>query len=369
MAVKQAMPITTPREQGLAMPARFGSHERTLMTWPPAYAERDGGAYPALGERYRDEFAAIAKAIARFEPLTMIANPRDAEDARARCGEGIEVLAAPFEYDCVRDYGPNFVTGDGGRVAAVHFRFNGWGDKLPHANTEDLPRVIADHLGMERFTSTLELEGGGFTVDGEGTLITTEQVHLNPNRNPDMSREEIERELYDTLAVERVIWLDKGLVEDIGTDGHSDNIVQFLEPGRVLLQTVRDRSNPNYDNARENLARLKAARDARGRRLDIVEMDILPYSEEIEGRRGVVPYVNYYPVNGGVIMPALGGPEDDEGLERMATLFPDREMVCVPSTALAMNGAGVGCTTMQVPTAGVDQAPGPATTLTGLPSK
>jgi agmatine deiminase len=322
------------------------------MTWPPIYANRDGRAYPAMGERYRDEFAAIAKAVARFEPLTMIVNSGDDEDAQARCGEDVEVLAAPFEYDCMRDYGPNFVVDGGGHVAAVHFRFNGWGGRLSHADTEDLPRIIADYLGMERFTSPLELEGGGFTIDGEGTLITTEQVNLNPNRNPDLSREAIERELFDTLGVERVIWLDKGLVEDTFTDGHSDNIVQFLEPGRVLLQTVRERSNPNYDNAQENLTRLKATRDAKGRKLDIVEMDILPYTEEIEGQQAVVPYVNYYPVNGGVIMPALGGPEDDEGLERMAALFPNREMVCIPTIAIAMGGAGVGCTTMQVPTAG-----------------
>jgi agmatine deiminase len=345
-------PGSTPHEQGLAMPARFAPHERTLMTWPPFHDDLDGCPYPALGERYRDEFAAIAKAIARFEPLTMIANPRDADDARARCGAGVEVLAAPFEYDCVRDYGPNFVTGDGGRVAAVQFRFNGWGGKLTHADTGRLPAIIADHLGMERFTSTLELEGGGFTVDGEGTMITTEQVHLNANRNPDRNRQEIEREIHDTLGVERVVWLDGGLYEDTGTDGHSDNVVQFLEPGRVLLQTVRDRSNPNYHGAQENLARLKAARDAKGRKFDIVEIDLLPYTEEIDGECGVVPYVNYYPVNGGIILPALGGPEDDEGVERMAALFPDREVVCVATPVTALNGAGIGCTTMQVPAAG-----------------
>jgi agmatine deiminase len=202
---------------------------------------------------------------------------------------------------------------------------------------------------MRCYSAPFVLEGGGFSVDGEGTLIATEQFLLNPNRNPDWSREQIEQGLRDYLAVEKVIWLAKGLVEDRETDGHSDNVVQFLEPGVVLAQTVRDESNPNYELLQDNLQRLQKATDAKGRRLEVVEMDILPYTEPIDGVRYPVPYVNYYVVNGGAVVPALGGEEDEEGLARMAEILSDREIATVPSTAMALGGGGVGCITQQQP--------------------
>ncbi|MBW2716440.1 MAG: agmatine deiminase family protein, partial [Deltaproteobacteria bacterium] len=241
--------------------------------------------------------------------------------------------------------------------AMVNFEFNGWGGRYEYDNCNASPIRIAEWLDMRRFDAPFILEGGGFSVDGEGTLITTEQFLLNPNRNATMSRDEIESGLHDYLGVDKVIWLKGGLVEDKGTDGHSDNVVQFVAPGVALLQTTPDRNNPNFELCKENLRRLREARDAKGRKLEIIEMPTLPYTKEITNpnighdrpTRYPVPYVNFYPVNGALIVPMLGGPEDEAALPILEKAHPERVIVPVPSTAMAADGGGVGCVTQQQP--------------------
>jgi len=179
--------------------------------------------------------------------------------------------------------------------------------------------------------------------------MATEQFLLNPNRNPNMSREQIEAELHATLGVEKVLWLGYGLVEDGGTDGHVDNVAQFIEPGVVLLQTINTSINPNYPALEENRKRLENATDAKGRKIKVIELDMLPYTDLIDSIAYPVPYVNYYIVNGGVIMPLLGGKEDDIAMSQLEGLFPGREIVGVPSTAIAVDGGGIGCITQQIP--------------------
>lgn len=333
-----------PLNDGLRMPARFAPHERSYVAWPV----RQG---PWNLDRMRREHAAVIDAIARFEPVTVVADPDVAATVPeyVTLGGRIELLEIPTDDTWIRDNGPIFVTDAAGGVALVAFRFNGWGQRVPCHKDEKLSERIAAALDMRCYRAPFILEGGGFSVDGEGTLIATEQFLLNPNRNPDWSREQIERGLRDYLAVEKVIWLGKGLVEDRETDGHSDNVVQFLEPGVVLAQTARDESNPNYELLQDNLRVLQRATDARGRRLEVVEMDLLPYTEPIDGVRYPVPYVNYYVVNGGAVVPALGGEEDAEGLARMAEILAGREIATVPSTAMALGGGGVGCITQQQP--------------------
>jgi agmatine deiminase len=334
------------------MPARYAPHERTYIAWP-----RED--YRWSLSRARQEHAEIARAIADYEPVTIVAHPDDADDVRDHIdlGERIRLLEIALDGAWIRDNGPIFVTDANGSVALVNFRFNGWGERLPHDLDDQVPCHIATALGMRRYDADFVLEGGGFSVDGEGTLITTEHFLLNPNRNRGLHRERIEQGLRDYLGVEAVIWLESGLVEDESTDGHSDNIVQFVEPGRVLLQTVADPRNSNHVGCRENLRRLRAARDARGRKLEIVEMDLLPYTEpifnanlpELGEARYPVPYLNYYPVNGALIVPMLGRPEDEKARLLLQELHPDRDIVGVPSTALAADGGGVGCITQQQP--------------------
>jgi agmatine deiminase len=338
--------VPSPRAAGLIAPARTAPHERTLVAWP---TEREvWGAHRA---RAVQEYAALIDTVRRFEPVTVVTDPAQGDEVRARWDAGeVDVLELPIDDAWIRDNGPIYLVDGQGGVALVHLGFNAWGGKYePFARDADLPRRLAEVAGMRRYVSPLVMEGGGFAVDGEGTLITTESVVLNPNRNPGWSREECEEALREATGAERVIWLAHGLVEDRDTDGHSDNVVQFAGPGRVIAQVAPDRSNPNWAPLRENLARLRGAVDAGGRRLEVIEISQLPYTGEIDGERFAVPYVNFYPVNGAIVAPRLDAPGEDEAYATLADAFPDREVVGVPSAMLAYGGGGVGCVTQHVP--------------------
>jgi agmatine deiminase len=174
-------------------------------------------------------------------------------------------------------------------------------------------------------------------------------VVLNSNRNPGWTRTECEHALRESTGVEKVIWLEHGLFEDRDTDGHSDNVVQFAGPGRVIVQVAPDRSNPNWERLRENAARLRRSTDAAGRRLEVIEVPQLPYTEELDGERFAVPYVNFYPVNGAIIVAQLDAAGEQDAYALLAAVFPDREIVGVPSVILAYGGGGVGCVTQHVP--------------------
>lgn len=340
-----APPSSTPRSDGLIAPARTYEHQRTLISWPVRTSVWDRRLDEA-----RREYAAVAEAIAPFERVTMIANPGQGDEVRELCGTAAEVIEIPIDDSWVRDNGPIFLLDGDGHVAIADFAFNAYGGRfLPHDNDDALPAALAEHFGMRRYASSMVLEGGGFTVDGEGTLISTEQSQLHPNRNPEMSREQVEAEMREYLGVEKVIWLAHGLAEDRDTDGHSDNVVQFVRPGVVLAQVAPDRANPNWDRLNENLARLRSARDAAGRALEVIEMAVLPYTEEIDRVRYPVPYTNFYPVNGAVIAPALGAPGEEDAFGLLAAAFPGREVIGVESRMMAFGGGGVGCVTQQMP--------------------
>jgi agmatine deiminase len=324
----------------LRMPAEWASHERTIVCWPAResmWQERFAAA--------KGEHAAVANAIAAFEPVTLAVDPSQEAEARAAVRGDVDVIAIPLDDSWARDSGPIFVTGDG-RRAGVHFSFNAWGEKFrPYDHDAAFGARVLDHLGVQRVdASDLILEGGSIAVDGEGTLITTEQCLLHPSRNPRLSREQIEARLRETLGVERVVWLGLGLVEDDDTDGHVDNICAWIEPGRVLLQTVADEADPNYENCRENVRRLADAG------IEVVELDVLP-RVDADGPPTVVPYVNYYVANGALIVPVTGAETDADALALLQRLYPGREAVPVSGTTLALGGGGVHCITQQVPAA------------------
>jgi agmatine deiminase len=245
----------------------------------------------------------------------------------------------PIDDSWSRDSGPIFVVDDGRRVG-VDFGFNAWGEKFhPYDQDAEYAHRVLEHLGEERRDARdFVLEGGSIAVDGEGTLITTEQCLLQPSRNPSLGRDEIEARLKAELGVERVVWLGQGLIEDTDTDGHVDNICAVVEPGRVLLQTVPE-GNRNSESCAENAQRLRAAG------LDVVELELLPYSAPDT----VVPYVNFYVCNGALIVPVSDPETDDEALARLGALYSGREVVGVPGRTLAYGGGGVHCITQQVP--------------------
>jgi agmatine deiminase len=325
---------------GFRMPAESAPHERTLMAWPTRLELWEDGL-----EQAKADYAEIARAIAAFEPVLMVAPEGGAAEVRDRCGDGVEVVELPIDDSWIRDSGPIFVTASDGRRAGVDFGFNGWGEKfLPYDRDDALPRALLAHLGIDRIEASMVLEGGSIAVDGEGTLITTEQCLLNPNRNPELDRGDIERLLGDHLGVETVIWLPHGLVDDHDTDGHVDNVAAFVRPGAVMLQTVSDPASPDYERTRENREVLEACE------IEVIELDELP-TTEVRGRPGVVPYLNYYVVNGAVMVPVLGDdPDRDAGvLARIGAAYPGREVVPVPGGMLAEGGGGVHCITQQVP--------------------
>jgi agmatine deiminase len=294
-------------------------------------------------DQARADYAAVANAIAAFEPVTMIANPgEDAAGARARCSDAVEIVELPLDDSWLRDCGPIYVYRDDGTRLAVHFRFNAWGEKFtPWDHDAEVGALIAKRLGDEVRPAPLVLEGGSIITDGAGTLVTTEQCLLNPNRNPTLSREQIEGALGEYLGVERVVWLHNGLVEDRDTDGHVDLIAAFAPSGQVLLQTVEE-ANPNYENCRENRERLRASR------IDVIELPFLPYVE-VAGERVAASYLNFYIANGAVIVPVCGLDTDTDALGLIARCYPGREVVGVPGAVLAYGGGGPHCITQQVP--------------------
>ncbi len=325
------------------MPAEWSPHECTLVAWPQRQAAWRGTTIEAA----RDTHAEVIAAVAEFEPVVVVADPSQAEDARTRLpDENVEILALPIDDSWLRDSGPIVTAGADGVRKGVDFRFNAWGEAFsPYDNDAAVAQAILSHLGIERQAQQMVLEGGSIAVDGEGLLVTTEQCLLEPTRNPDMDRDQIAAVLRSSLGADEVIWLGQGLLEDADTDGHVDNICAFIEPGKALLQTVPAEEDPNWGATRENVQRLKAAG------VEVTEWELLPRIQRQDGEPVVVPYMNFYIANDALIVP-IGGIDpdmDEEALGRLAELFPDREAVGIDGRVLALGGGGIHCITQQIP--------------------
>jgi agmatine deiminase len=329
------------------MPAEWAPHERCLISWPTAAREYWGEFYLLAQATY----AAVARAVARFEPVLVIANRGEGGNVRSYCGSDVEVIELPIDDSWIRDNGPYFLLGPGGERAVADFPFNSWGEKyLPYDKDARVTELLCEHFGARRFAAPMVLEGGAFTVDGEGTLITTESCLLHPTRNPHLSRERQEEILRDYLGAEKVIWLKAGRTEATDTDGHVDGVCHFVAPGRVILHMVREPDHVDYDNFQENRRRLGGATDARGRSIEVLEMDRRTMTD-IGGKHLTVTYVNSYQANGGLVVPTAGTAYDEHALERLREIFPQREVVGVPTPVLAYGGGGIHCITQQVPVA------------------
>ncbi|MFE2087354.1 agmatine deiminase family protein [Streptomyces sp. NPDC002596] len=328
------------------MPAEWSEHEGCLMAWPTRVDLWDG-----VLDAVKREYADVARAIARFEPVTMVAPPGFGDDTRTHCGDDVTVVELPLDDSWFRDSAPLFVLDGDGRRAGVDFRFNAWGRKhQPYDSDDRISALLLEHLGVDRIASDMILEGGAITVDGEGTLITTEQCLLHPNRNPDMTRDQIEAELKARLGVEKVIWLPYGGLLDTETDGHVDGVCAFAAPGKVVVSLPEDPEHPDYARMRANRAVLEVSTDARGRALEIVDVPQTAFAE-VAGTRVEVSYLNYYVANGGVVVPVAGAPQDLAALEVIAAAYPDREVAGVSAPVIAYGGGGVHCITQQIPVA------------------
>ena len=364
-----------PRGEGFRLPARFEPHQRTLMSWP---CRQD--LFGPLMEDARREWAEVARGIARFEPVTVVVDPsQEREAARViepeAAGEArpsIHLLPIELDDSWIRDNGPIFVRDDAGRVAAVKFGFDGWNEQFtPYDNDARVPARIARAWDVRLYPAPFVLEGGAFNTDGEGTLLTTEQCLLH-NRNLGLSRADNEALLREWLGIDKVIWLPFGLVEDSGpysTAGHVDDVAQFVAPGVVVAQTAPP-ENANHARLVENLAVLRAATDAQGRELEIVEIDVLPYAKGVgawldsvtgpgAGKLMPAPYVNMVFVEGALLLPRTGVEGEDECYARLGELTR-RRVVGLPTELSAFGGGGLGCITQQVPAGAFLPAASPA---------
>lgn len=337
------MPLN-PAAAGYRMPAEWTPHSATIMQWPTR-AELWDDRF----ENARVEYSNVANAIAAFEPVFMVCEPDDMDDVRRRCSSAVTPLPFGADDSWARDSGPIFVKNGSGELAVVKFGFNAWGNRYhPHDQDALVPNRIADHFGLPLFSAPMVLEGGSFFVDGDGTLITTEQCLLNPNRNPHLSREQIERILQGYLGVDRVIWMPFGHSTDTGpngTDGHIDGVAQYVAPGRVMLEYPRSSESTEFDRSRANLAALTAIPDAQGRTIDVELFD--PPLD------ATVSYANHYLVNGGVIVPTDHGAGVGDSLARLREIYPEREVVGVVAATVATGGGGPHCITQQLPADGV----------------
>ena len=309
------------------------------------------------GELYADAEAAhaeVANAIARFEPVTMLAAPRTTERAAAMCGPGVVVIEQAIDDSWFRDSGPIYVLDDAGDRVATDWNFNSWGEKfLPYADDAAAAERFAARRGDPVRSIDMVFEGGSITGDGDGTLVTTTQCLMQPNRNPTLTQVEIEAMLRAELGAERTIWLPYGLALDDDTDGHVDNIAAFAAPGRLVLQGCDDPDEDDWLRLDVDRRVAQGAVDARGRAIDVVTVPVLPFAEIDRGEgteRVAVPYLNYYLGNGFVLVPTCGHPADADMVVLIAEQYPGREAIALEVGAiLAGGGGGIHCITQQLP--------------------
>lgn len=329
------------------MPAEWEAHERTLIEWPVSKSL----VWPENYIEVCKGYAAVANAISEFEKVTMIVNEDSIEDAKNLCNTTVELLTIPHSDAWCRDNGPTFLWNNEKKLSAVNWKFNAWGERFKPYDLDDkvAPKVL-EYLKVPYNNAPIVLEGGSIHVDGEGTLLTTKECLLNANRNPHLTQDEIEKEVMRHINVTKTLWLNHGLDGD-ETDGHVDNVACFAKPGVILIQTCNDPSDPNYEISQENLDILRNETDARGRKLQIIEIPQPPirYYKEV---RLTLSYLNFYFVNKGIILPVFGddaSETDKQAEEILKQVFPERKIVTVDGMALIKEGGNVHCITQQMP--------------------
>jgi len=356
---------STPAADGFWMPAEFERHDGCWMIWPERTDNWRLGAKPA-----QEAFAAVAAAIAASEPVTMAVSDAQFENAREILAPEVRVVEVSSDDAWMRDCGPTFLLGGDGRRRGVDWRFNAWGGTdgglyFPWDRDDRVAAKVLEVEGADRYRAPIVLEGGAIHVDGDGTLLTTEECLLNPNRNPELSKEQIERVLLDYLSAEKVIWLGAGVFED-ETDGHVDNLACFARPGVVLLTWTDDENDPQHRISVDARERLEAATDKLGRPFEVVllpspgplkisaeEADGVDAAEGTRPRRAgdrmAASYVNFYLGNSRVVMPLLDPRYDEEAAAILRRTFPEREVVGVQAREILLGGGNIHCITQQVP--------------------
>lgn len=339
----------TPASLGYRMPAEWEPQQSTWLAWP-----HDPVTWPDRLPLVEGVYEQMVRALSRNQRVDLIVDPGDeAAAVRQRLAGVPNVRFHELEHadSWVRDYGPTFlVKGPPGRreLAYVDWIFNAWGDKYESLLADDaICARLEPLLGMPRFEPGAVMEGGAFDVDAEGTVLTTEQCLLNPNRNPHLSRPEVEGLLRHYLGVQSVLWLGEGIEGD-DTDGHVDDVARFAAPGLVLAAVEEDRADANWRPLQENLKRLRGMRDARGRSLHVVEVPMPGAAGDAEGRLPA-SYLNFLIANGLVLLPVFGHANDARARRVLESAFPGRAVLPVPASDLVLGMGTVHCLTQQMP--------------------
>lgn len=346
----------SPKLLGYTMPPEWSAQEAVWLSWPvPNPAHWGGQKFDLIQQK----FAEIAAAVTRFETVRLNvpgAQQRDVERYLNRAKavmERVELYDHPHNDVWCRDHGPIFVKHrETGERAVTDWGFNAWGGKFPPWDLDDaIPRRVAELLEMKRFDGGMILEGGAIEVNGEGQLLTTEAVLLNPNRNPHLDRWEIEARLCEGLGVSEILWLERGIEGD-DTDGHIDDLARFVASDMIVACVEKDRQSPNHAVLANNLGRMRDFRSPKGGAFDVVEIG-LPAACEVPGwRLPVLPasYVNFLIVNGGVLVPTFRqAKNDDRALGLLRELFSRREVVGIDCLDLVEEGGTLHCISQQQP--------------------
>lgn len=331
----------------ITTPAETAPHKRCWLAWP---ARRTvwGRLLPAV----RDDIALLARTIAEYEPVVLLARPTQVRAARRAVGRSVEVVPLPVDDLWLRDTGPTF-TLHGNEIVGVDFAFNGWGGRQSVPNDQHVARRVLASAGLRRTTSPLHIEQGGVEVDGAGTALVTRSCLLNPNRNPGATEADIERELARLLGVRKVIWLDGAPGLDI-TDCHVDGLARFVRPGLVLVHQPIPGTDPDWERITDQaLAVLSTATDADGRGLTTVTIEEpaeLRVTDPALLRDFVASYVNYYVANDAVLMTRFGDrAADDRAAGILRECYPDRRVVALDVDTLMSGGGGIHCATRDEP--------------------
>jgi agmatine deiminase len=362
---------SVPRADGYAMPAEWAPQQAVWMLWPSRADNWRAAGLPA-----QQAFARVAEAISGATPVFMGVPEAHMTEARAIMPAQVSLVPMASDDCWTRDSGPTMLVNAAGALRGVDWQFNAWGGLqggLYHPWEQD--SLVAGHilkqLEVERYAAPLVLEGGSIHVDGEGTLLTTAECLLNPNRNPQLNQQQIEGYLRDYLGVSCFIWLPEGVFMD-ETDGHIDNICCFARPGEVILHWTEDRSDPQYARSQAAWQVLSRARDARGRRLKIHKMPApgpLFCSEEEAagvqagsgvarpaGERLAASYVNFLISNQCIIYPLLDPVTDAQAQQTLQRIFPEHALLGVPAREILLGGGNIHCITQQIPAPGAHQA-------------
>jgi agmatine deiminase len=340
----------TPAALGFRMPPEWHNHAATWLTWP-----KDPLTWPERVPQVEETYLQIMAVLAPHERVHLLVDDEATEaSVRARCKfearENVIFHRIPTVDSWIRDYGPNFLTSDGGELAYNDWIFNAWGDKYEELKRDDaIPKQLESVLGVSRFEPGIVMEGGSIEVNGAGVVLTTEQCLLNPNRNPQLDRGGVETYLKNYLGVEQVLWLGEGIVGD-DTDGHIDDIARFVAPDTIVCALEDDPADANYELLRDNHRRLQLARDARG---STFRVETLPMPGIVGGRaeadRLPASYANFYIANNVVLLPVFGHANDARAADTLQRLMPTRRVVQINAESLVWGMGTIHCLSQQQP--------------------